>query len=50
MRLAWIWFSTFVRLVCCGESYYALPRGRVRMSAWIAGVVTRTCRDIRRAR
>lgn len=46
--LWWIWVSTFTRLVVRGEPYWYQPRGQVRKSAWIAGVITQTCRDVRR--
>lgn len=46
--LWFVWVSTFTRLAVCGDAYLMLPRGEVRESARIAGVVYRACRRIRR--
>ena len=46
--LWWIWLCVFVDTLRDGNSYYAIRRGDVQQAWFVAGVVRRTCRAIRR--
>lgn len=46
--LWWIWLSVFSGALLTPHKYDLPRRGEVRMAWFIAGVIRRTCREIRR--
>lgn len=50
IALGWIWLTVFARMWWYGSDYYGIRPRQAKDSAFVAGVVTRTCRAIRAER
>ena len=48
--LWWIWLTIFTRYALCGDDYFGYRLGDISGAWFVAGVVTRTCREIREGR
>lgn len=48
--LWWIWLTVFARFALLGSDYFGYRRGDISGAWVVAGVVTRTCREIREGR